>query len=75
MNYSVGDLEALVRDRINRAAARTIDASFVNSDNTASGSGNINGTYSGSPYFVQQATGIRKVGIANTAISVGSLTA
>lgn len=75
LNYSVGDLEALVRDRINRAAARTIDASFVNSDNTASGSGNINGTYSGSPYFVQQATGIRKVGIANTAISVGSLTA
>lgn len=72
LNYSVVDLENVVRERINRAAARTIDASIINAD-TAS-SGNINGTYSGTAYYAQQDGGIRKTGIANSAISVGALT-
>ena len=72
VEYAVADVIAIVRDRINRAAGRTIDAVILNADTTASGSGNVNGTYSGSPYFAQQNNGIRKVGIANTAVSVGS---
>ena len=75
VEYSAVDIEAIVKERINRSAGRTIDALIINADNTASDSGNINGTYTGSPYFTQQASGIRKAGIANTAVSVGALTA
>lgn len=75
LNYATDKLESIVRERINRAAARTIDAFIINADNTASGSGNVNGTYSGSPYFTQWTDGIRKVGIANTGVSVGTITA
>ena len=75
VEYAVADVISIVRDRINRAAARTIDAVLINADDTASASGNINGTYSGSPYFTQQTNGIRKIWIANTAVSVGTLVA
>lgn len=75
VEYSAVDIEAIVKERINRSAGRTIDALIINADDTASASGNINGTYTGSPYFTQQASGIRKAGIANTAVSVGALTA
>lgn len=75
LNYAPERLEAIVRERINRAAGRTIDAVVVNADDTASGSGNVNGTYSGSPYFTQQDNGIRMIGIANTAVNVGTLDA
>ena len=74
VEYSVVDVEAIIRDRINRAAARTIDAVIINADDTASWSGNVNGTYSGNPYFTQQDNWIRMVGIANTGISVGTFT-
>lgn len=75
LRYATDRLEAIVRERINRAAARTIDAVIINADDTASGSGNINWTYSWSPYFVQQDNGIRKVGIANTGVNVWTITA
>lgn len=75
LNYAPERLEAIVRERINRAAWRTIDAVVINADDTASWSGNVNGTYSGSPYFVQQDNGIRMIGIANTAVSIGTLDA
>ena len=74
VEYSVVDVEAIIRDRINRAAARTIDAVIINADDTASWSGNVNGTYSGNPYFTQQDNWIRMVGIANTGVSVGTFT-
>lgn len=74
LNYATDRLEAIIRERVNRAAARTIDAVIINGDSTASGSGNVNGTYSGSPYFTQVDGGIRKTGIANTVVSVGTLT-
>ena len=73
LNYGPEQLEAIVRERINRAAGRTIDAVLVNGD-TAS-SGNVNGTYSSSAYYAQCDNGIRKVGIANTAVTVGTLDA
>lgn len=74
VEYSVADIEAIVKERINRSAWRTIDALIINADDTASGSGNVNGTYSGSPYFTQQDNGIRMIGIANTGVSVGTFT-
>lgn len=75
VEYAVADVIAIVRDRINRAAGRTIDALIINADDTASASGNVNGTYTGSPYFTQNTNGVRKLWIANTVVSVGTLTA
>ena len=74
LNYATDRLEAIIRERVNRAAARTIDAFIINADSTASWSGNVNGTYSGSPYYTQGTDGIRKVGIANTWVNVGTIT-
>lgn len=75
LTYATDRLEAIVRERVNRAAARTIDAFIINADSTASGSGNVNWTYSGSPYFTQWTNGIRMVGIANTGVSIWTITA
>lgn len=72
VEYAVNDVIAIVRDRVNRSAWRTVDASIINSDSASTN--NINGTYSATAYYAQNPAGIRKVGIANTAISVGTLT-
>lgn len=74
LTYATDRLEAIVRERVNRAAARTIDAFIINADSTASGSWNVNWTYSGSPYFTQWTNGIRMVGIANTWVNVWTIT-
>lgn len=74
LTYATDRLESIIRERVNRAAARTIDAFIINADNTASGSGNVNWTYSWSPYFTQWTDGIRKVGIANTWVNVWTIT-
>ena len=73
LNYAPVQLESLIRERINRSAARTIDASIINGD-TAS-SNNVNGTYNAKSYFAQIDNGVRKVGIGNTAVNVGAMTA
>ena len=74
LTYATDRLEAIIRERINRSAGETIDAFIINADDTASGSGNVNWTYSGSPYYTQWTNGIRKVGIANTWVSVWTIT-
>ena len=74
LNYATDRLEAIIRERVNRSAARTIDAFIINADSTASWSGNVNWTYSWSPYFTQWTNGIRMVGIANTWVSVWTIT-
>ena len=74
LTYATDRLESIIRERINRSAARTIDAVIINGDTTASWSGNVNGTYSGSPYFTQNANWLRKLWIANTVVSVWTLT-
>ena len=73
LNYATDRLEAIIRERVNRAAARTIDAVILNWDTATNG--NVNGTYDADAYFAQADNGIRKVGIANTAVSVGTLKA
>lgn len=75
LNYATERLEAIIRERVNRAAARTIDAFIINADSTASASGNVNWTYTWSPYFTQWTDGIRKVWIANGGVSVWTITA
>lgn len=73
LNYATDRLEAIIRERVNRAAARTIDAVILNGDTATSG--NVNGTYDSDAYYAQADNGIRKVGIANTAVSVWTLKA
>ena len=73
LNYAPAQLESIIRERMNRSAARTIDAVIINGD-TAS-TGNVNGTYNAKAYFAQIDNGIRKVGIANTVVNVGAMTA
>lgn len=74
LTYATDRLEAIIRERINRAAGETVDAFIINADDTASGSWNVNWTYSGSPYYKQGDDGIRKVWIANTAVNVWTIT-
>ena len=74
LTYATDRLESIIRERVNRAAARTIDAFIINADSTASWSGNVNWTYSGSPYFAQWTNGIRMIWIANTGVSVWTIT-
>lgn len=75
LTYATDRLEAIIRERVNRAAARTIDAYILNADDTASASWNINWTYTGDVYFTEAgAEWIRKVGIANTAVSIWTIT-
>lgn len=72
LNYATDRLEAIIRERINRAAARTIDAVILNGDTATSG--NVNGTYDAEAYYAQNDNWIRKLGIANGAVTVGNLT-
>lgn len=73
LNYWPAQLEAIIRDRINRSAARTVDAAIINWD-TAS-TGNINGTYNSKAYYAQIDNWIRKVWIANGAKNIGTFSA
>lgn len=72
LTYATDRLEAIIRERVNRAAWETIDAVIINGDSATSS--NINWTYSASAYYTQGDNGIRKVGIANTVVNVGTLT-
>lgn len=73
LNYATDRLEAIIRERVNRAAARTIDAVIINGDTATTW--NVNGTYDADAYFAQADNGIRKVGIANGATTVWTLAA
>lgn len=73
LNYWPEQLEAIVRERINRSAWRTVDGVLVNGDTATTW--NVNGTYSATAYWAQGDNGIRKVGIANGAVTIGTLDA
>lgn len=65
--YSVENLEALIRDRANRSAARTIDALLLNADTATSGNVNLDGgTPASTSYFMQADNGLRKLGLVNS---------
>lgn len=70
--YSVVDLERVIRERINLSAARTIDAFILNADSATSGNINYDGgTPAVGSYYLQGATGLRKVGLTNS-VDVGT---
>lgn len=78
LNYAPENLEALIRERLNRAAARTIDAVIINGDAESSSSGNVNlsdSTPASGTYYLQIDHWIRELAINNSqTVNVGSLT-
>jgi hypothetical protein len=70
-NYEFVNLENILRNRIAQSFAETIDSILINADNATTG--NINGTYDANQHWATQPAGIRKVGIANTAVEIGTL--
>lgn len=67
LNYSIGQLESIVRDRLNRSAARTIDAVIINGDSATSGNVNLDGGTPGATvYYTQIDGGIRDTAIADS---------
>jgi len=78
LNFAPENLEAIIRERINRAAARTIDAVIINGDAETGATGNVN-LVDAAPttwiYYLQNDHGIRELAINNSqTVSVGSLT-
>lgn len=78
LNYWPAQLESIVRERINRAVARTIDAVIINGDAESSSSGNVNlvdSTPTSWIYYLQNDHWIRELAINNSqTVSVGALT-
>lgn len=78
LNYSIVDLEALIKERLASAAARTIEALILNADSANAGAtGNVNSddeTPPATAYYMQQANGIRRAALA-TAVDAGTLDA
>lgn len=77
LNYWPDQLEAIVRERINRAAARTIDAVLINWDAETWATGNVNSD-DWAPtawlYYLQNDHGIRETAINNSqTVNCGTL--
>lgn len=72
-NYEFVNLENILRNRIAQSFAETIDSILINADSATTN--NINGTFDATQHWSCQPAGIRKVGIANTAVNVGTLAA
>lgn len=77
LNYGPAQLEALIRERINRAAARTIDAVIINWDSETWSTGNVNSDDAAPTtglYYLQNDHGIRELMINNSkTVNAGSL--
>ena len=75
LTYSVGNLEAIARQRLAESANRTINAFVLNADSATTGNVNTSATPASTLYYMQSNVGggIRKVGIANTAIDISTL--
>ena len=79
LNYGPAQLEALIRQRINQAAARTIDAVIINWDAETWATGNVNSD-DWAPtswiYYLQNDHGIRELAINNSlTVNCGTLDA
>jgi len=73
LTYSVWNLENIARKRLATSANRTINAYLLNADTATSGNVNTSATPASTLYYMQGDNGIRKVGIANTAIDLSTL--
>jgi len=65
LNYSPEALEQIVRERINKSAARTLDATLLNADSATTGNVNTSATPASTLYYMQQNNGLRDLAIAN----------
>ena len=73
LNYNITDLFKLVTEKIQKSGGRTVDASIMNGDTDHTGNVNRDGFDFGTLtalqreafYYLQNANGIRKLGIAN----------
>jgi len=78
LNYSITDLEALIKRRLAESAARTIEALIINADAEPGATGNVNkddGTPSATTdYYMEQDHGLRELGIngSGTAVAGGT---
>ena len=73
LNYSPVQLETLVKERLNKSAARTIDAVILNGDSATSWNVNFSGwTPASTSYYLQNTTWVRKVWLANST-DIGTL--
>lgn len=72
-NYEFVNLENILRQRIAQSFAETIDDMLINADSASTW--NINWTFDSTKAWSTQAAGIRKVGIANGAVNIGTLAA
>lgn len=78
LNYAVGDLQALIVDKVARAWSRTAEALIINGDTETAATGNVNnddGTPTTGLYYLQNDHGIRELAINGTSltVSVGTL--
>lgn len=80
LNYSIVDLYKVVIEKLQKSAARTIDAFILNADNAETGNVNRDGFDFGTLtdaqkdayYYLQWDNGVRKLGIAN-GLDLGAL--
>lgn len=74
LNYSITDLEALIKRRLAESAARTIEALIINGDSEAGATGNVNkddGTPSATTdYYMEQDHGLRELAINGTSLTI-----
>lgn len=76
LNYSVADLEALVKKALAQGGAQTVDAFILNADSTTGATGNVNSDDQapvGDEYFLEGDNGIRKLGLASSPVTVGTM--
>ncbi len=80
LNYSIVDLENIVKTELARSASRTIEAMLINADTETGSTGNINSddqapatTYGADHYSLILDNGLRKIGLANTSIDGSTL--
>lgn len=84
LNYAVGDLESLLKDRIAAAWARTAESALINGDTVTAGTGNVNSddqapattfaSLGGAQYHVLKLdNGLVKLGVGATIVNAGTL--
>ena len=67
LNYSSDkQLEAKVKDRINKSAARTVEALILNADSATSGNVNLDGGTPSGTYYLENNNGLRDIVIADS---------
>ena len=76
-NYSIVDIDSMIRERLTESMARTVDAFIINGDSATSGNVNLDGGTPSGIYYLGDGsasgvTGIRKQGLSNL-YTIGTL--